>query len=134
MNAPLLAEPAHSPFGGSVAGRILRCPASVGLVAKVPAYLRRVSGYADRGTALHAAITLPLDGETLEILIGKTINTYTITADDVETALRPAFTYITALLDLPGAEYFPSTVWRFQTFPAHSARSICWSASTVSFI
>ena len=32
MNAPL--EPAHSPFGGSVAARILRCPASVGLVAE----------------------------------------------------------------------------------------------------
>jgi hypothetical protein len=32
MNAPF--EPAHSPFGGSVAARILGCPASVGLVAK----------------------------------------------------------------------------------------------------
>ena len=40
MNAPL--EPAHSPFGGSVAARVLRCPASVGLVEKVPAHLRKV--------------------------------------------------------------------------------------------
>jgi hypothetical protein len=30
MNAPLI----HSPFGGSVAARILGCPASAGLVAK----------------------------------------------------------------------------------------------------
>jgi hypothetical protein len=36
-----MAEPAHSPFGGSVAARILRCPASVGLVEKVPAYVRK---------------------------------------------------------------------------------------------
>src|SRR6516162_11621623 len=43
-----LVEPAHSPFGGSAAARVLRCPASVGLVAKVPKYLRRSSAYADR--------------------------------------------------------------------------------------
>ena len=48
-----IAEPAHSRFGGSVATRVLRCPASVGLVEKVPAYLRKVSAYAERGTACH---------------------------------------------------------------------------------
>jgi hypothetical protein len=106
MNAPLI-DPAHSKFGGSVAARVLRCPASVGLVEKVPAYLRRSSAYADRGTALHTAITLLLDEkETLESLAGKTIGTYTVTADDDENALRPAFAYVTALLDTPGAEYF----------------------------
>jgi hypothetical protein len=103
MNAPL----AHSPFGGSVAARILRCPASVGLVAKVPVHLRRVSGYADRGTSLHTTTTLFIDEkESLESLVGKTIGTYTITADDVENALRPVFTYIVALLDKPGAEFY----------------------------
>jgi hypothetical protein len=30
------AQAAHSPFGGSVAARVLRCPASVRLVEKVP--------------------------------------------------------------------------------------------------
>jgi hypothetical protein len=59
MNAPL--APAHSPFGGSVATRVLRCPASVRLVEKVPAHLRRTSSYAERGTALHGAMTLLLD-------------------------------------------------------------------------
>ena len=49
---------AHSPFGGSVAARVLRCPASVSLVEKVPAHLRKASAYADRGTALHAAMAL----------------------------------------------------------------------------
>src|SRR5262245_32217452 len=102
MNAPL--APVHSPFGGSVAARVLRCPASVALSAKVPAHLRRASAYANRGTALHAAITLLLDEkETLESLAGKLIGNYLITTDDVETALRPAFTYITELLDARGA-------------------------------
>jgi hypothetical protein len=107
VNAPL-AKPAHSPFGGSVATRVLHCPASVGLVAKVPENLRRSSTYADRGTALHVAMTLLLDEtETLESLVGKTINSYTITSDDVENALRPVLAYVDALLDQPGAEYFP---------------------------
>ena len=54
---------AHSPFGGSVATRVLRCPASVRLVEKVPAHLRKSSAYADRGTALHAAMALLIENE-----------------------------------------------------------------------
>jgi len=105
MNA--LLAPAHSRFGGSVAARVLRCPASVGLVEKVPENLRRSSAYADRGTALHAAITLLLDEkESLESLAGKTIGTYIVTAADVENALRPAFAYIDALLETTGAEFY----------------------------
>jgi Protein of unknown function (DUF2800) len=101
------AEPAHSPFGGSVAARVLRCPASVGLVEKVPAYLRKVSAYAERGTALHAAMALLIErGRALEDLVGETIEGYRITADDAENALRPALAYIEALLDEPGAEYY----------------------------
>jgi hypothetical protein len=104
-NAPF--DKAHSPFGGSVAARVLRCPASVGLAAKVPAHLRRSSAYADRGTALHAAMAFLLDGKaSFESLIGRTFDAYTITRDDVEKALRPAYAYVEALLDLPGAEYY----------------------------
>ena len=62
MNARL--EPAHSPFGGSVATRVLRCPASVRLVEKVPAHLRKSSAYADRGTACHAAMALLIERRT----------------------------------------------------------------------
>jgi hypothetical protein len=97
----------HSPFGGSVAARVLRCPASVGLVAKVPEHLRRPSAYADRGTALHTAMARLID-ETKsldESLIGTTIGSYTVTDDDVENALRPTYTYVAALLDT-GAEFF----------------------------
>ena len=101
-------EPApHSKFGGSVAARVLRCPASVGLVAKVPAYLRKVSAYAERGTALHAAMALLIDNaRSLDGLVGETINGYTFSADDVDGTLRSAFAYADALLDAPGAEFY----------------------------
>jgi hypothetical protein len=105
MNAPL--APAHSPFGGSVASRVLHCPASRDLVEKVPEHLRRSSTYAERGTALHAAMGYLIDEtEDLESLVGKTIGTYTITRDDVENALRPVYAYVEQLLDAPGAEFY----------------------------
>ena len=100
--------PAHSQFGGSVATRVLRCPASIDLIEKVPAHLRKPSAYADRGTALHAAMVLLLDDSgrhSLDSFVGKTFNNYTITRDDVENALRPAYGYAETLLD-QGAEYY----------------------------
>jgi hypothetical protein len=103
MNAQF--ELAHSQFRGSNAGRVLGCPKSVQLVEKVPAHLRRLSIFAERGTALHAAMTLLIDEkETLESLAGKTIGSYTVTSDD--NALRPVFTHIVALLDMPRAEFY----------------------------
>jgi hypothetical protein len=100
-------EPAHSQFGGSVATRVLRCPASVGLVAKVPHHLRKSSAYADRGSALHAAMALLIERErSLADLVGETIDSYVITHDDVENALRPAYAYVDALLDTPEAAYY----------------------------
>jgi Protein of unknown function (DUF2800) len=98
---------AHSRFGGSVAPRILRCPASVRLLEKVPAHLRKSSAYAHRGTALHAAMALLIENEcSLDDLIGKAINNYTLTDGDIENALRPAYAYVDKLLDQPGAHYF----------------------------
>jgi hypothetical protein len=99
--------PAHSPFGGSVATRVLRCPASVKLVANVPAHLRKSSVYADRGTACHTAMALLLENEgSFDDLVGATIGNYTFTRDDIENALRPAYAYADALLSTPGAEYY----------------------------
>jgi hypothetical protein len=122
MNAPL--EPAHSPFGGSVATRVLRCPASVQLIEKVPAHLRKSSAYAERGTALHAAMTFLLDYDDPpepEDLINETIGNYKITDDDIENALRPAYDYVEQLLDGP-SEYwvecrvtFPTVTGAFGT-------------------
>jgi hypothetical protein len=100
---------AHSPFGGSVAARVLHCPASVRLVEQVPAHLRRTSAYAERGTALHAAMVLLLDDienkDLLASLAGMTLGDYTITADDVATALAPTLAYVDALL-VPGTEFY----------------------------
>jgi hypothetical protein len=116
MNAPL--EPAHSSFGGSVAARVLHCPACVGLVEKVPAYLRKVSAYAERGTALHTAMALLIDNaRSLDGLVGEIIGGYTITRDDVESALRPVYAYVDALLDEPGAEFYLEQRVAFPTIP-----------------
>jgi hypothetical protein len=104
MNAPF--QPAHSPFGGSVAERILRCPKSVTLVEKVPAHLRKTSVYADRGSACHAAIVRLLDGASFADVAGTMFNGYSLTSDDVEDAVRPVLAYVNKLLDTPGAEYY----------------------------
>ena len=60
MNAPL--EPAHSPFGGSVAARVLRCPASVGLIEKVR---ERGAEYADGVFDFAAAVADPVRPDRL---------------------------------------------------------------------
>jgi hypothetical protein len=120
MTIELRREPVHSPFGGSVAARVLRCPASVDLIQKVPAYLRKPSAYAGRGTACHAAIALLLAENThalVESLAGKTFGSYTITPDDIENALRPAYAYVETLLDTPGAEYYLEQRVVFPTIP-----------------
>ena len=58
----------------------------------------------------------------IDDLVGETINDYTITSDDVENALRPAYAYVEALLDTPGAEYLSRTARRsFRPSPALSA-------------
>ena len=113
MNAPFI-EPAHSPFGGSSAARVLRCPASVNLTEKVPATLRRLSAYAMRGTALHTVMALLIE-EKLHIddLVGEIVGDYAVTDDDVETALRPAYAHVSPLLDAPGEFYLEHRV----TFP-----------------
>jgi hypothetical protein len=105
MNA--LFEPAHSRFGGSNAGRTLHCPKSVQLIDKVPAHLRKISVYAEHGTALHTAITLLLDKkESFESLAGKTIGSCLVTDDDIENILRPILAYVEPLLNTPGAEFY----------------------------
>jgi hypothetical protein len=120
VNVELRREPIHSKFGGSVAARVLHCPRSVDLTQKVPAYLHKPTAYADRGTACHAAMTLLLAEDTharVESLAGKTFGSYTITSDDVETALRPAYAHVETLLDTPGAEFYLEQRVAFPTIP-----------------
>jgi hypothetical protein len=109
---------AHSPFGGSVATRVLHCPASPGLEKKVPTYLRKTSSYAERGTALHSAMALLIEEKRrIDDLAGEKFNNYTLTIDDIETALRPAYAYVSPLLDAPGAEYYLEQRVVFPTIP-----------------
>jgi hypothetical protein len=109
-------EPIHSKFGGSIARRIISCPASVELVQKVPANLRKASSYASRGVALHVAMARLLEDDRLHVesLIGQTFNDYMITSEDAENALRPALAFVDALLDTPEAEFY---LERRVTFP-----------------
>jgi hypothetical protein len=99
---------AHSRFGGSSAPRVMACPASVGLVAKLPVYLTgKTSPYAMRGTSLHTCMVLLIEREArLDDIAGRAFGDYIVTADDVENSLRPALAYADGLLDQPGAEYF----------------------------
>src|SRR5262249_23744690 len=117
MNAPPGLAP-HSPFGGSSAPRVSRCPASVRLVEQVPASLHRTSSYPERGTALHSAMTFLIqEKRPLHDLVGETLNNYTLTIDDVETALQPAYAYVSPLLDAPRAEFYLEQRVAFPTIP-----------------
>jgi hypothetical protein len=105
------ATTAHSPFGGSSAARVLNCPASISRIEKMPEQLRnKSSAYAERGTALHAALAELIaddaDERALPQFVGKKFDNYVLTDDDVENALRPAFQYALTLLDTPGAEFY----------------------------
>ena len=72
--------------------------------------------YADRGTACHTAMSRLIEGEcSFDDLVGATINDYTFTRDDIENALRPAYTYVDALLNTPGAEYYLEQRVKFPT-------------------
>jgi hypothetical protein len=46
------------------------------------------------------------EDHSLASLVGKTFGNYTITRDDVEDALRPAYAFAEVLLAAPGAEYY----------------------------
>jgi hypothetical protein len=107
VHPSVLSETAHSRFGGSVAARVLRCPASVGLVQKVPVHLRKSSAYAERGAALHSAMARLIEREcTLDDLIGQTIDGHPFMTDDIENSLRPALAHVDGLLDTPDAAYY----------------------------
>ena len=49
----------------------------------------------------------------------------TLTRDDIENALRPAYAYVDALLDTPGAEYYLEQRVKFPTIPTPSVPPIC---------
>ena len=75
--------------GGSTAKRVINCPASVALCAKMPP--RPSSEYADKGTLLHDAIALILDGKaTPESVIGNEYNGIILTQELYDDKIAPA--------------------------------------------
>lgn len=75
--------------GGSTAKRVINCPASVALCAKMPP--KPSSTYADKGTLLHDAIALILDGKaTPESVIGNRYENEVLTQELYDDKLAPA--------------------------------------------
>lgn len=74
--------------GGSTAGRVLACPGSIPLCAKMPP--RPETTYMDKGTMLHSAIAFMLSGVDPDTLIGTTYKGEVITRDLIDDKLLPA--------------------------------------------
>jgi hypothetical protein len=81
---------AHSNIvGGSTAKRVIACPGSVKLVQQMPP--RPSSRYADEGTLCHTIMegVLAHEGQPEEF-IGQTLGGVSVTAELIETKIRPA--------------------------------------------
>lgn len=83
--------------GGSTAKRVMACPASVGLAAKMPP--QPSSSYANEGTLLHEAAAALLTDDALDItdVVGMTVNGVELTAELMDEKLKPAFELLNAL-------------------------------------
>jgi hypothetical protein len=75
--------------GGSTAKRVINCPASVALCAKMPP--KPSSTYADEGTLLHDAIAKILgEDKTLESLLGMKYNDQVLTQELIDNKIMSA--------------------------------------------
>ena len=74
--------------GGSTASRVMACPGSVALCAKMPP--KPSSTYADRGTLLHSAMTTILETEGDFSVIGTTYEGEVLTQELYEEKIIPA--------------------------------------------
>jgi len=82
--------------GGSTAKRVIACPGSVALCAKMPP--KPSSSYADEGTLLHNIIALVLEIEVHpETLLGFEYENITLTQDVLDTKLIPALKALDAI-------------------------------------
>jgi hypothetical protein len=83
--------PAHSTvIGGSTASRVIGCPGSVALVAKMPP--KPSSEYADKGTLLHDVMSDLLSSEDAmpEDFLGREYNGIKLTQDMIDEKVIPA--------------------------------------------
>jgi hypothetical protein len=75
--------------GGSTAKRVINCPGSVALVAKMPP--KPSSKYADEGTLLHNVIAeIVMEGHPLEHYLGTKYEDQTLTQELIDDKLKPA--------------------------------------------
>ena len=81
--------------GGSTARRVINCPASVKLVAKMPP--QPSSEHADRGTLLHDAIAKILDGAAAESVIGMKYKDQVLTQELYDEKITPALDALNAV-------------------------------------
>lgn len=98
---------AHSSVvGGSSAGRVLQCPASVDLCAKFP---NVETSFAAEGTALHMAMDMIMSGiaKVDTDVIGLTFNGYEITQEMFDDAIEPVLEHWDLLdKELGSIEFF----------------------------
>ena len=79
--------------GGSTASRVIKCPASVALVAKMPP--KPSSKYADEGTLLHNAIAEVLEKQLPpEAMLGFKYKDLVLTQELLDNKLLPALTLV----------------------------------------
>ena len=102
--------------GGSTAKRVINCPGSVALVAKMPP--KDSSTYADRGTLLHNAMAAILDSDTVtpESMLWTTFNGETLTGELLSEKILPALAALDAIDPEGVMEYAVETVVGFGAY------------------
>ena len=102
--------------GGSTAKRVINCPGSVALVAKMPP--KPSSTYADRGTLLHDVISTILDSDTVTpaSLLGTAYAGEEFTQELLDEKILPALAALDAIDPEGVMEYAVETVVGFGTY------------------
>ena len=102
--------------GGSTAKRVINCPGSVALVAKMPP--KDSSTYADRGTLLHNAMAAILDSDTVtpESMLWTTFKGETLTGELLNEKILPALAALDAVDPEGVMEYAVETVVGFGAY------------------
>ena len=102
--------------GGSTAKRVINCPGSVALVAKMPP--KDSSTYADRGTLLHNAMATILDSDTVtpESMLWTTYKDETLTGELLSEKILPALAALDEIDPEGVMEYAVETVVGFGAY------------------
>jgi len=95
---------AHSAIvGGSTAGRLLACPASLARIRALPATADAPSEYAEEGTAMHEVMAALMDGRRRGVLlapadyVGQLFHDRELTHEHLDTMVYPALEHLDTL-------------------------------------